>query len=64
MEKKRITNDYLFSIKELASVMNVGELTVRKLIKNGTLHSVRIGKLHRVPAIEYRRYIGSTASVQ
>ncbi len=52
------TDDYLFSIKELAEIMSVKECSIRRLIAQGKIKSIRIGRLHRIPAKNYREFIG------
>lgn len=37
------------SIDEVAFVLNVSEQTVRKLIKKGRIHAVKIGRIYRIP---------------
>ena len=46
----------VLNIEELCDALNIGRNTAYKLLKNGELKSVRIGKIHKIPKewlIEY-----------
>ena len=50
--------DEYLHVKEVAKLLAVSEQTIRKLIKDGMLHSVRIGKRGvRVSRISIEEYI-------
>ena len=49
----------LFSIKETAKELNLNYRTVLRLIDAGVIHSIRIGRTHRISKSEIDRFIHS-----
>lgn len=46
----------LISVEQLRKMLNIGRNTAYKLLKNNTIKSIRIGKIHKIPksnVIEY-----------
>ncbi len=54
------------SVREVAERWRVSSMTVRRLIENGQLNSVRVGHCVRIPEPECERYeeIRQTAPVE
>ncbi len=53
----------LLTVAEVASAMRVSTMTVYRLIKQGSLPAVRVGRSYRVRSSEVDRYL-SSSSVQ
>ena len=49
----------LFSISRAAKILGIGRDTLKKLIREGRIKSIRIGKRIKIPAIELFRFICS-----
>lgn len=49
----------LYTVKEAADILNINYRTMLKLIDNNTIHSLRIGREHRIPAHILDRFIHS-----
>ena len=47
----------LMTVREVAEMMRVSNMTVYRLIKGGDLNAVRIGKNYRIRATEVDRYL-------
>ena len=45
----------LLSVKQTAHLLGVSRETVRRWIHKGVLHAVRVGKNHKVPAVELQK---------
>ena len=45
------TGDY-YTVPQLASALNVCELTIRRKIRSGTITAVKVGKTWRIPKTE------------
>jgi excisionase family DNA binding protein len=52
----------LLTVAEVAAAMRVSNMTVYRLIKNGDLPAVRVGKNYRIREADVARYL-STRSV-
>ncbi len=48
----------LYKVSEVARVLNVSSVAVRKWIKSGKLKAKRIGKLWMIPKSELKRFLG------
>ena len=55
--------DRLLTVADVAETMRVSNMTVYRLIKNGSLAAVRVGKNYRIRESEVDRYL-SERSVQ
>ncbi len=55
----------VYSVREVARVLDVGPMTVYKLLKGGDLKSTQVGGQFRVTAVTLRRYLrlGPTAEI-
>jgi excisionase family DNA binding protein len=53
----------LLTVSEVAAAMRVSNMTVYRLIKNGELAAVRVGKNYRIRETDVERYL-SDRSVQ
>lgn len=53
LELKKAT----FSVKELAAYLNVGKAAAYRLVHDGTLPSVRIGRQIRIPIAAVDRWL-------
>ena len=49
----------LLTIKECSSILNLNDRTVLKLINNGFINSIRIGRTHRVNPKELEKFMNS-----
>lgn len=54
----------LLSIEQVAQQLNVGRTTAYRLIQEGIIPSVKIGRLRRVPVNEVARYVESQLEEQ
>jgi excisionase family DNA binding protein len=52
----------LLTLKEAATVLRCSIPTVRRLVNDGELQSVRVGKQLRIDVDEIKRFIGSSGS--
>ncbi|RLE89970.1 MAG: IS607 family transposase [Thermoprotei archaeon] len=52
----------LYKVSEVARMLNVSSVAVRKWIKSGKLRAKRIGKLWMIPESELRRFLGEKPS--
>ena len=52
-------NDFkdILSVDDLCSALNVGKNTAYKLLNSGTIKSLKIGKVHKIPKIWLIEYI-------
>ncbi|HEU4356308.1 MAG TPA: helix-turn-helix domain-containing protein [Actinomycetota bacterium] len=51
--------DRLLTVAEVAATMRVSNMTVYRLIKNGDLPALRVGKNYRVRESEVDRYLAA-----
>ncbi|MDP8956783.1 MAG: helix-turn-helix domain-containing protein [Actinomycetota bacterium] len=63
MQRRRPYADRLLTVADVAETMRVSNMTVYRLIKNGSLAAVRVGKNYRIRESEVDRYL-SERSVQ
>lgn len=54
----------LYKVSEVARILNISAVTVRKFIRSGKLSAIRIGKLWMVPENELKVFLGEKASGQ
>ena len=54
-------NDIL-SVDDLCQALNIGRNTAYKLLNNGTIKSIRIGKVHKIPKVSLIGYALNTGS--
>ena len=50
-------NDAVFTVEEVADMLRVSKMTVYRLINQGELSYVRIGRTFRIPAIAFDEYV-------
>ncbi|MGB2757613.1 MAG: helix-turn-helix domain-containing protein [Acidimicrobiia bacterium] len=55
--------EQLLTVQEIASAMRVSEMTVYRLIRDGRLGAVRIGKHLRVSREEFHAFLDSNAVI-
>lgn len=60
-DAKPETLGQLLTVQELAEAMRVSEMTVYRLIRDGRLPAVRIGKHLRVRSNDFERFLGLNA---
>jgi excisionase family DNA binding protein len=63
MRRRSFHGDRLLTVADVAETMRVSNMTVYRLIKNGSLAAVRVGKNYRIRESEVDRYL-SEQSVQ
>ena len=61
--RRSFNADRLLTVADVAETMRVSNMTVYRLIKNGSLAAVRVGKNYRIRESEVDRYL-SERSVQ
>lgn len=49
-------NDIL-TVDELCEVLNIGKNTAYKLLKNGDIKSIKIGRIYKIPKKNVKKYI-------
>ena len=49
-------NDIL-TVDELCEVLNIGKNTAYKLLKNGDIKSIKIGRVYKIPKKNVKKYI-------
>lgn len=51
METKNIFSDYpdIVNVDDLAKMLNIGRNTAYRLLNNGSIKSIRIGRVHKIP---------------
>ena len=47
----------LITVEQLQKMLNVGRNTAYKLLKNKTIKSIRIGKVHKIPKTNIIEYL-------
>ena len=47
----------LFSVEEAANILHIGRSTIFKLIRDGELESIRLGRSRRIPVDALEQYI-------
>lgn len=50
-------SDQLYSVQEVSKRLSVSEISIRRWVKNGRLHPLRIGKLLRFTPQEVKRFL-------
>ena len=50
----------LLGIPEVADILDVSPNTIRKLIKNGNLHAVKVGKRYKITQNNLLIFLGET----
>ncbi|MGH2706204.1 MAG: helix-turn-helix domain-containing protein [Actinomycetota bacterium] len=61
--RKGFVGDRLLTVREVAAMMRVSNMTVYRLIKSGQLPALRVGKNYRIRESDIDRYL-SDRSVQ
>lgn len=56
-DAQRFVTGALLTVSEVASGMRVSNMTVYRLIKNGELPAVRVGKGYRIRESELQRFL-------
>jgi excisionase family DNA binding protein len=49
------------TVAEVASALRVSKMTIYRLIQNGELNALRVGRSFRVPESEFRAYLDAAA---
>ena len=49
-------NDIL-TVDELCEVLNIGKNTAYKLLKNGDIKSIKIGRIYKIPKKNVKKYM-------
>ena len=49
-------NDIL-TVDELCEVLNIGKNTAYRLLKNGDIKSIKIGRIYKIPKKNVKKYI-------
>ena len=49
-------NDIL-TVEELCEVLRIGKNTAYKLLKNGEIKSIKIGKVYKIPKKSVKKYL-------
>jgi excisionase family DNA binding protein len=52
----------LFTIEEVANILHIGRSTVFKLIKEGSIQSIKMGRSRRVPIDAMQNYVNDLVS--
>lgn len=47
----------LFSVEEVADILHIGRSTVFKLIKDGKIQSIKLGRSRRIPIDAMQDYV-------
>ena len=55
--ERKITNDRLLTVGEVAGTMRVSNMTVYRRIKAGQLGAIRVGKNYRIRESDVDRYL-------
>lgn len=55
MNNKEI--EKLYTVKEVASILNMAEITIRQWLGNGKIKAIRIGRTVRIPESEIKKLI-------
>ncbi len=56
-------NEYndILNIDDLCKALNIGKNTAYRMLNDGTIKSIRIGKVHKIPKINLIEYIKNFA---
>ena len=49
----------LLTVKEVAELLKTSRVQVRRMIQNGELFAVKVGREYRIPLVSIREYIES-----
>lgn len=49
--------DDILTVEELCEVLRIGKNTAYKLLKNGEIKSIKIGKVYKIPKKCIRKYL-------
>ena len=49
-------NDIL-TVEDLCEVLNIGKNTAYRLLKNGVIKSIKIGRIYKIPKKNVKKYI-------
>lgn len=47
----------VLSVKDLAQILNIGINNAYALVREGQIHSVRIGRQYRIPLVALKSYL-------
>ena len=61
-----LLNDYppILNINEVAEILGVTPNTIRKLVKNNSIHAVKVGKRYKITKTKLLNYLGEYEDVQ
>lgn len=54
-------NDVL-DVHDMCEILHIGENTAYRLLRSGTIHSIRVGRKVRIPKISLIEYLTGTAT--
>lgn len=60
MSNDRLHEVQFFTVAEVASIMRVSKMTVYRMVHNGDLPAVRVGRSFRVPEDAVTTYLDSS----
>ena len=47
----------VLSVKQLCEILDIGKNTAYKLLKNGDIKSIKIGRIYKIPKKNVKKYI-------
>lgn len=50
------------TVLEMAACLKIGRNTAYKIVKNGSIPSIRIGRQLRIPVVAFREWLASNGS--
>lgn len=53
----------LLSVKETAELLKTSKVQVRKMIRNGELSAVKVGREYRIPLVCLKEYVEANLTV-
>lgn len=56
----RVSTGQLYTVAEVAAMMRVSKMTVYRMVRAGTIRSIRFGRSYRVPQSAVRDYLDAT----
>jgi len=59
-EGEAVSSIKFLTVAEVATTMRVSKMTVYRLVHNGTLEAVRVGRSFRVPEMAVQTYLKSS----
>lgn len=53
----------VITVKELATILRIGINNAYALVRNGTIHSIRVGRQYRIPASAVDEYLSDKQDI-